>query len=90
LQRTKRDKAPGNRDQAAKIMAKPPADSSLQELVRMARLCAGLDRLNPRSWLALPRQGFTAPRPWRWAICIGRDRIPEILQPESISDYPML
>jgi 8-hydroxy-5-deazaflavin:NADPH oxidoreductase len=62
LQRAKRDKAPGNRDQAAKIMAKLPPDFSPQDLVRVARLSAGLDRLNPRSWLAVLRLGFTALR----------------------------
>lgn len=63
LLQAKRDKAPGNRDQAAKIMAKLPPDFSPQELVRVARLSAGLDRLNPRSWLAMLRLGFTALRP---------------------------
>jgi 8-hydroxy-5-deazaflavin:NADPH oxidoreductase len=55
LQRAKRDKAAGNRDQAAKIMAKLPPDFPPQELVRVARLSAGLDTLKPRSWMAVLR-----------------------------------
>ena len=62
LQRAKRDKAAGNRDQAAKIMAKLPPDFPPQELVRVARLSAGLDMLKPRSWLAVLRLGFAALR----------------------------
>jgi len=62
LQRAKRDKAPGNRDQAAKIMAKLPPDFPPQELVRVARLSAGLDTWKPGSWLAVLRLGFTALR----------------------------
>ncbi|AXC14088.1 putative dinucleotide-binding enzyme [Acidisarcina polymorpha] len=57
LQKANRAKAPKNRDQAAKMMAKvpniPPA-----ELVRLARLSAGLDTLKPRTWLAVLRLGF--------------------------------
>lgn len=49
LRRAKRDKAPANRDQAARIMAKLPPDFSPQELVRVARLSAGLDTFRPRS-----------------------------------------
>jgi predicted dinucleotide-binding enzyme len=60
LQRANRDKAPANRDQAAKIMAKIPADFPPQELVRVARLSAGLDILRPRSWVALLRLVFAA------------------------------
>jgi hypothetical protein len=33
-----------------------------QELVRVARLSAGLDALNPRSWIAVLRLGFAALR----------------------------
>jgi 8-hydroxy-5-deazaflavin:NADPH oxidoreductase len=62
LQRANRDKAPGNRDQAAKIMAKLPSSFSPQELVRVARLSAGLDTFKPRSWLAVLRLGFAALR----------------------------
>jgi len=62
LRRAKRYKAPGNRDQAAKIMAKLPSDFSPQELVRVARLSAGLDTFKPRSWLAALRLGFAALR----------------------------
>ena len=58
LQRANRDKAPANRDQAAKMMAKLPANFPPQELVRVARLSAGLDMLGPRSWIALLRLVF--------------------------------
>ena len=60
LQRARRDKAPGNRDQAAKIMAKLAPDFPPQELVRVARLSAGLDMLKPRSWMAVLRLGFAS------------------------------
>jgi len=65
LTRANRDKAPANRDQAAKMMAKLPADFPPQELVRVARLSAGLDILRPRSWIALLRLMFAVlwPRP---------------------------
>jgi hypothetical protein len=62
LERAKRDNAPGNRDKAAKIMAKLPLDFPPQELVRVARLSAGLDALNPRSWIAVLRLGFATLR----------------------------
>jgi 8-hydroxy-5-deazaflavin:NADPH oxidoreductase len=57
LQKADRGKAPGNRDQAAKMMAKVPSFPP-SELVRLARLSAGLDTLNPRAWLAVLRLGF--------------------------------
>lgn len=62
LRRAKRDKAPANRDQAARIMAKLPPDFSPQELVRVARLSAGLDTFRPRSWIAALRLGFATLR----------------------------
>jgi 8-hydroxy-5-deazaflavin:NADPH oxidoreductase len=65
LKRAKRDQAARNRDQAAKIMAKLPADFPAQELVRIARLSAGLDRLQPRSWFALLHFAVAALRPQR-------------------------
>jgi hypothetical protein len=37
----------------------------LKELIRVARLSAGLDMLKPRSWSALMRFGFGALRPQR-------------------------
>jgi hypothetical protein len=58
LRRANRDKAPAARDQAAKLMAKLPADFPPQELVRVARLSAGLDMWNPRSWAAILRLGI--------------------------------
>jgi 8-hydroxy-5-deazaflavin:NADPH oxidoreductase len=65
LERAKRDKAASNRDQAAKIMAKLPPDFPPQELVRVARLSAGLDTWKPRSWVAMLRLGFAALWPHR-------------------------
>jgi 8-hydroxy-5-deazaflavin:NADPH oxidoreductase len=65
LERAQRDKAPRNRDQAARIMAKLPPNFPPQELVRVARLSAGLDLLKPRSWIAVLRFGFAALRPQR-------------------------
>lgn len=62
LARAKRDKAPKNRDQAAKIMAKLPPDFSPQELVRVARLSAGLDTWKPRSWIAVLHLGLASLR----------------------------
>jgi 8-hydroxy-5-deazaflavin:NADPH oxidoreductase len=62
LQRAKLDKAAGNRDQAAKIMARLRPDFPPQELVRVARLSAGLDTLNPKSWIAVLHFGFAALR----------------------------
>ena len=53
LQKAQRNKAAKNRDQAAKIIAKLPLDFPPQELVRVARLSAGLDKLKPRSWIAI-------------------------------------
>jgi len=43
LKRANREKAPANRDRAVKMMAKLPADFPPQELVRAARISAGLD-----------------------------------------------
>jgi len=60
LERAKRDKAAEDRDQAVKIMAKLPPDFPPQELVRVARLSAGLDTLKPRTWIALLRVALTA------------------------------
>lgn len=62
LRRAKREKAPVNRDQAAKIMAKLPPDFPPQNLVQVARLSAGLDILKLRSWRALFEFGFAALR----------------------------
>ena len=62
LARAKRDKATANRDKAAKIMAKLPSDFPPQNLVRVARLAAGLDTFKPRSWVAALRLGFAALR----------------------------
>ena len=58
LGRANREKAPANRDQAAKLMAKLPADFPPQVLVRLARLSAGLDTLSPRSWVAVLHLGL--------------------------------
>jgi len=60
LQRAERDKAAANRDRAAKIMAKLPPNFPPQELVRVARLSAGLDKLKLRSWIAVGHLGLMA------------------------------
>lgn len=51
LKRARRDKAPKSRDKAAKVMAELPPNLAPQDLVRVARLTAGLDTLQPR-WLS--------------------------------------
>jgi len=63
LARADRKKAAGNRDQAAKIMAKLPPDFPAQELVRASRFLVGLDVLKPRSWFAMVLLGFAMLRP---------------------------
>jgi 8-hydroxy-5-deazaflavin:NADPH oxidoreductase len=63
LARADRKKAAGNRDQAAKIMAKLPPDFPAQELVRASRFLVGLDVLKPRSWFAMVHLGFAMLRP---------------------------
>jgi len=65
LVKADRQKAPKNRDQAMKLVAKLPPDYPPQDLVQVARLSAGLDILKPKSWFALLRLGFTALRPTR-------------------------
>ncbi|MBV9876768.1 MAG: NAD(P)-binding domain-containing protein [Verrucomicrobia bacterium] len=62
LRRAKRDKAARNRDQAATLIAKLPPDFPAQELVRVARLSAGLDTLKPRTWIAVLHLGLTTLR----------------------------
>lgn len=57
LKRANRLKAPKNRDQSSKLMLKVP-DFPPQELVRLARLMAGLDMFNPRTWLSVLRLGL--------------------------------
>jgi predicted dinucleotide-binding enzyme len=46
-------------------MAKLPPDFPPQELVRVARLSAGLDAWTPRSWMAALHLGFAALWPQR-------------------------
>ena len=65
LERANRKKAAGNRDQAAKILAKLPPGFPAQELVRASRFLVGLDVLKPRSWFAMIRLGFAMLRPAR-------------------------
>ncbi|WP_322101872.1 NADPH-dependent F420 reductase [Paraburkholderia sp. J41] len=60
LNRADRKRAPANRDKAMKLMAKLPADFPVTDLVRVARLSVGLDKLNPRSWLAMVRVGLAS------------------------------
>ncbi len=57
LRRADRQAAPRNRDKAMELMARLPPGFPVPQLVRVARLFAGLDRLDPRSWLALARLG---------------------------------
>jgi 8-hydroxy-5-deazaflavin:NADPH oxidoreductase len=63
LQRADRKNAAGNRDQAARILSKLPADFPAQELVRASRFLVGLDVLKPRSWFAMVRLGLAMLRP---------------------------
>jgi len=49
LKRADRGKAPVNRDNAMKVMAKLPANFPANELVRILRISAGLDKFNLRS-----------------------------------------
>jgi hypothetical protein len=63
LERADRRKAPDNRDQAAKIMAKLPPDFPARHLVQASRFLIGLDVLKPRSWFAMVRLGFAMLRP---------------------------
>ncbi len=63
LKRADRIKAVGNRDKAMKIMAKLPPGFPPWELVRAARLLAGIDALKPRSWVAMLRLGLAILRP---------------------------
>ncbi|MFT4112474.1 NADPH-dependent F420 reductase [Silvibacterium sp.] len=58
LQRAQRDKSPANRDRAAQLMAKLPADFPPQNLVRLSRLSAGMDLWKPQSWRAVLSLGF--------------------------------
>jgi hypothetical protein len=44
------------------MMAKLPPDFPPQELVRIARLAAGLDTFRPRSWMAMLRLGLAVLR----------------------------
>jgi predicted dinucleotide-binding enzyme len=60
LRNAVREKAAKNRDQAARLMARVSPDFPPQELVRIARLSAGLDTWRPRSWLAALHLGFAA------------------------------
>ena len=62
LRRANREKAPANRDRAVKIMAKLPGEFPPRDLVRVARLSAGLDTWEPRSWMAMLRLGLAALR----------------------------
>lgn len=58
LERGDRNGAARNRDAAARILPRLPATYPAQQLVRVARFSAGLDRLNPASWLAMLRLGY--------------------------------
>ncbi len=58
LGRADRKAAAGKRDQAMQIMAKLPPNYPVPDLVRAGRFTNGLDRLSPRTWLAMLRLGF--------------------------------
>jgi len=53
LARADRHAAARRRDLAMQIMAKLPPNFPVPDLVRAGRLMNGLDRLSPRSWLAM-------------------------------------
>lgn len=55
LKRADRQQAPKNRDKAMALMAKLPAGFPMPDLVRVARLSVGLDKLKPSAWLAMLR-----------------------------------
>ena len=59
LGRADREKAPKSRDSTTKMLGKVLLEFPQPELVRVARLSAGLDTLKPRSWMALVRLLFT-------------------------------
>ncbi len=58
LERADREKAPKNRDSTSKLLGNVVFEFPQPELVRIARLFAGLDTFNPRSWLTLIRLIF--------------------------------
>lgn len=55
LGRADRQKAPKDRDDAAKMLGNVALDFPQPELVRVIRLTTGLDTFKPRSWIALFR-----------------------------------
>jgi predicted dinucleotide-binding enzyme len=59
LRRADREQGPLNRDKAFALVAKLPTTFASQDLVKIARFSVGLDRLKPRSWLALLRMVTT-------------------------------
>ena len=58
LQRADREKAPKDRDNSSKMLGNVVLAFPQPELVRVIRLSAGLDKLKPRSWIALVRLLF--------------------------------
>lgn len=62
LQRANREKAPVNRDSAAKMLGKVVLEFPHQEMVRVVRLSVGLDTWKARSWVALLRLLFAVAR----------------------------
>ena len=62
LQRADREKAPKSRDSTTKMLGKVVLEFPQAELVRVARLSAGLDTWKPRSWLAIVRLLFAVLR----------------------------
>ncbi len=62
LQRADRQKATKNRDSTTKLFGDVVLEFPQPELVRVARLSAGLDSFKPRSWLAVVRLLLAAVR----------------------------
>lgn len=58
LRRADRATAHKGRDRASKILAKLPDDYPADQLVRVSRMFVGLDKMKPRSWLAVLRLGM--------------------------------
>jgi 8-hydroxy-5-deazaflavin:NADPH oxidoreductase len=63
LARADSEKARINRDKGQKLMGKLPPDFPSRQLVRVARLSAGLDTWKPASWLAMLHLGMAVLRP---------------------------
>lgn len=63
LRRADRKKAAHGRDRASKLLARLPEKYPAEQLVKVSRIFAGLDRLRPDAWLAVLRLGMALLRP---------------------------